>query len=118
MSSFTTPLILEMLPDRKFKVMEEFIFYVGDIDDNEIIAVHKGFITDLASVPRIFWNILPPNGKYGKATVVHDYLYVNAIESKKYADDVFLEAMKVLGVGKAKRYMMYYAVRMFGKGSY
>ncbi|EAQ5166578.1 DUF1353 domain-containing protein [Salmonella enterica subsp. diarizonae] len=24
-------------------------------------------ITDLASVPRIFWTLLPPDGKYAKA---------------------------------------------------
>jgi len=118
MSSFTTPLIVEMLANENFKIMEEFSFYVGDIDNNEIIAVPRGFITDLATVPKIFWFFLPPTGEYGKAAVLHDYLYANAIESKLYADNIFLEAMKVLGVGKIKRTIMYYAVRLFGNGTY
>lgn len=41
-----------------------------------IIRVPAGFVTDFASIPRAFWVVLPPTGKYGKAAVVHDYLYV------------------------------------------
>jgi len=118
MSSFTTPLMVEMLFNGKFELLEEFSFYVGNIDDNEIITVPKGFITDLATIPKLFWVLLPPTGKYGKAAILHDYLYSNAIETKRYADDVFLEAMKVLGVGRIKRTIMYYAVRLFGNGTY
>jgi len=118
MSSFTTPLIVQLMADRKWKIEEEFVYYIGEIDSGKEIRVPKGFITDLASVPRIFWIIFPPNGKSGKASVIHDYMYVNAIGTKEYADKTFIEAMKVLGVGKFKRHLMYYAVKYFGRGSY
>ncbi|WP_442908701.1 DUF1353 domain-containing protein, partial [Hydrogenovibrio sp. 3SP14C1] len=34
--------------------------------------VPEGFISDGATVPRIFWPIFPPIGRYLKATLVHD----------------------------------------------
>lgn len=47
--------------------------YIGDTD---IIHIPAGFATDLATVPRIFWALLPPHGAYEKAAVLHDYLCV------------------------------------------
>jgi hypothetical protein len=47
--------------------------YVGT-DDR--IHIPAGFETDLASVPRIFWALLPPQGAYEKAAVLHDFLCV------------------------------------------
>lgn len=118
MSQFTTPLRAEILGDYKFKTIGSFIYFVGNISSEEQIVVPEGFITDLASIPRVFWNILPPNGQYAKAAVLHDYLYQNAIKNKAYADGIFLEAMEVLGVAKWKRVLMYRAVRLFGRGNY
>ncbi|EBE6564298.1 DUF1353 domain-containing protein, partial [Salmonella enterica] len=69
-------------------------------------------------VPRIFWTILPPDGKYAKAAIIHDWMYDNALRTKKEADLIFLDGMTVLGVPKWKRIIMYYAVRLFGRGSY
>ncbi|WP_250530524.1 DUF1353 domain-containing protein, partial [Caballeronia sp. ATUFL_F1_KS4A] len=28
------------------------------------VIVPTGFVTDLASIPRIFWSVLPPDGDY------------------------------------------------------
>ncbi|EOI6844551.1 DUF1353 domain-containing protein, partial [Salmonella enterica] len=83
-----------------------------------VIEVPAGFVTDLASVPRIFWTILPPDGKYAKAAIIHDWMYDNALRTKKEADLIFLDGMTVLGVPKWKRIIMYYAVRLFGRGMY
>lgn len=118
MSEFTTPLILKMLKQRRWEVYEKFEYHVGQLGSGIVIRVSKGFETDLASIPRLFWIILPPHGYYGKAAVIHDYCYVHAIESKKWADDVFLEAMEVLEIPKWKRVIMYLAVRLFGRGNY
>ncbi|ECC9619356.1 DUF1353 domain-containing protein [Salmonella enterica subsp. diarizonae] len=75
-------------------------------------------MTDLASVPRIFWTLLPPDGKYAKTAIIHDYLYDNALRTKKEADLIFLGGMTVPGVPKWKRIVMYLAVRWFGWGMY
>lgn len=118
MSQFTTPAQLEMLDNFKWKLIAPFEYHVGKYPSDDIIEVPSGFITDLTSVPRFFWSILPPHGEYSKAAIIHDYLYVNAIGSKKYADDIFFEAMGVLGVAKWRKYLIYYAVKTFGHGNY
>ena len=94
------------------------------LSNGDIIEVPKGFTTDFASVPRFFWRVLPPWGQYSKAAVVHDYLYANekyslpggytVMVTQKYADELFLELMAVLGVSKAKRLAMYSGLRAFG----
>ena len=119
MSSFTTPLILTPLPDgHHWQLVRGFTYHVGTEYSMDKITVPKGFTTDFASIPRIFWSILPPWGKYGKAAVVHDYLYWEAKRSRKEADDIFLEAMKTLNVNYFYRHLMYKAVRLFGKSAY
>ncbi|EBR9315657.1 DUF1353 domain-containing protein [Salmonella enterica] len=117
MSRFTTPAILEMLGHYNWRVHEPFAFYLSD-DNSDVISVPAGFVTDLASVPRIFWTLLPPDGKYAKAAIIHDYLYDNALRTKKEADLIFLDGMTVLGVPRWKRTIMYWAVRLFGRGMY
>ncbi|ECB2272091.1 DUF1353 domain-containing protein, partial [Salmonella enterica subsp. enterica serovar Newport] len=114
---FTTPAILEMLDHYLWRIHEPFEFYLSD-DNSDVISVPAGFITDLASVPRIFWTFMPPDGKYAKAAIIHDYLYDNALRTKKEADRIFLDGMTVLGVPKWKRIVMYLAVRIFGRGNY
>ncbi|EHQ4621381.1 DUF1353 domain-containing protein [Salmonella enterica] len=117
MSCFTTPAIFEMPGHYNWHIHEPFAFYLSD-DNSDVIEVPAGFITDLATVPRIFWILLPPDGKYAKAAIIHDYLYDNALRTKKEADLIFLDGMKVLGVPCWKRTVMHLAVRMFGRGSY
>ncbi|MEH0008068.1 MAG: DUF1353 domain-containing protein [Flavobacteriales bacterium] len=84
------------------------------------IEVPKGYITDLASVPRAFWCFFPPSGAYLEAAVVHDYCYTNLTQAmtKKQADKLFLKNMKKLGTGRCKRFIMYVAVRLFGRGNW
>lgn len=80
MSRFTTPAILEMLGHYNWRVYEPFAFYLSD-DESDVIEVPAGLITDLATIPRIFWILLPPDGKYAKAAIIHDYLYDNALRT-------------------------------------
>lgn len=84
-----------------------------------MIEVPAGFVTDLATVPRIFWILLlPPDGKYAKTAIIHDYLYDSALRTKREAARIFLDGMTVLGVPKWKRTVMYWAVRLFGRRNY
>lgn len=117
MSSFTSPAVVEILNSYDFRLVKDFEFYI-DNEQGEKITVPEGYITDFASVPRVFWSVIPPVGKYTKACIIHDYMYDNAIKTKKEADLIFYDAMKVLKVPKWKRLTMYYAVRLFGRGEY
>lgn len=114
MSQFTTSLIAELVGKNKWKVYEKFEYHIGSYPSQKVVEVPVGFITDFASVPRIFWFLISPIDKHGKAAVIHDYLYYTKIYSRKEADKIFLECLKVLGVTTWKQYTMYYAVRYFG----
>lgn len=83
------------------------------------IEVPIGFVTDLASIPRLARLIFPVNDLHRPAAVVHDYLYQyqkigGQWINRKEADRVFLEAMRCLGVPKRKAWPMYLAVRAGG----
>lgn len=114
MSSFLTPLALEYLDGRRWRLLLGFV-YETDLGKLGAIRIPAGFETDFASVPRFFWRLFPPTGRYGKATVIHDYLYRCCPDvPRAICDQVFLEGMTVLGVNWFTRYAMYRAVRMFG----
>lgn len=81
-------------------------------DSHEYI-VPAGFKSDLASVPRIFWRILPPFGSYSTAAVIHDWLCVTKAVSRREADEAFREAMIMTGVPLITRSIMYWAVRSY-----
>ena len=119
MSSFTKPLIVKVhaedLKDSPFEVMEEFEFY-SELYDDIIISISKGYSTNFASVPRIFWPIVPPIGRYSKATVVHDWLIDNRDKHEldiHQINKVFKEAMEVSGVRWFYRNIMYIAVEFY-----
>jgi len=122
MSSFTKPLILKFLDERhdlyRFELVEAFEYHVGGLDSGVVIQVPAGFRTDFASVPRVLWTIVPPVGLYGKAAVVHDFLYVSQPCTRLEADRIFLDAMEVLGVPLVQRSLMYKAVRLGGGGGW
>ena len=96
-----------------------------------VITIPAGYITDLASVPRICWGFIAPFD-VARAAVVHDMLYekINGAfnegiiptkkEREKYrlvADNVFREGMEAAApnVPIWKIYSAYYAVRAFGR---
>lgn len=88
---------------------------IVNISGNEII-VPKGFITDLASVPRFFWSIFPPTKAiYVYPSILHDYLYQSpAFTTRRYADDVFYSFLIERGASQTRALEFYYAVRIFG----
>lgn len=98
---------------RCYVLLSDFKYQINDY----VITVPKGFVTDLASVPRAFWSIFPPFGKYTVAAVVHDFLYSeynNTNINRTLADEIFIFIMKENGVSFVKRQLMFRAVRTFG----
>lgn len=115
MSSFTTPLVVSPMPDgRKWKLVFQFCYGVKSKYSNDRITVPVGFITDFASSPFIVWSFIPKWGKYGKAAIVHDFLYQTKQRSRKEADLIFKEAMIVLKVAPWRVFLMFWGVRLFG----
>lgn len=82
-----------------------------------VIVVPHGFDTDLASIPRGLWNILPKEDDHLYPSIVHDYGYQYGFGplNKEQIDLMFYEAMEACGVPAWKRWLMWTAVRMFGQ---
>src|SRR5262245_10592244 len=78
------------------------------------VNVPIGFVTDFASIPRIFWSVLPPDGKYTHPAIVHDYLYWTQTGSRKDADEIFKIMMEDFSVNGVIVGPIYSAVRTFG----
>ena len=115
MSSFTSPLIVSPMADgRKWRLERPFTFHIGSQYSLNYIQVPKHFVTDFASIPWFFWTFLPYWGKYGKAAVIHDYIYQTHCRTREEADDIFYEAMLVSGTKHWKAMVMYASVRMWG----
>lgn len=80
--------------------------------DDFIVPV--GFKTDLATIPKQLTWIFKPNGKYARASVLHDFLYDKKVVSRKEADIIFKEAMLKDGVSDLVADIFYVSVRLFG----
>jgi len=150
MGTFNDKISAEFHPPRKW-ILERALSYTNadlDVDSLKEIGVQvtkdgkitckKGFVTDLASVPRICWMLIAP-WDIARAAIIHDLLYkrirqyrakldkdnlqynqISAYKAaKKEADKVFLAAMKDAdpSVPKWKIYSAYYSVVLFGRWS-
>ena len=96
------------------------------------ITCKKGFKTDLASTPKLLWNLIAP-WDIARAAIIHDLLYLRIRQyrakpepdmqcvalAKKASDKVFLMAMKDAEpkVSYWKIKAAYYAVVLFGRWS-
>ncbi len=87
-------------------------------------TVPKGFHTDGASIPRIFWTMIggPARSAFMEAAVLHDWLYVKDSNpeyghpevDRKEADDIFYGLLKKNRVHPVRSWLMWLAVRSFG----
>ena len=154
MGKFTNKILAEFQPPRKWKLGRDLVYTTTDLYANEVkalkdvgveivrdtnktesITVPSGFITDLASTPRILWNVIAPFD-VARAAIVHDLLYKSIRQyrwkkglieedkelianAKKASDKVFLLAMKDASpkVSGWKIYSAWKAVDLFGRWS-
>ncbi len=93
-----------------FKTIAPFA-YISE--DGTRYDIPVGTCTDFASIPIGFRNIIARFGRHSPATLLHDWLCKYKIVSRKKADMLLREAMKVLGVGWLKRRTMYFGVRAY-----
>lgn len=99
------------------RTVERPIVFITAYGDR--VEVPKGFITDLASIPRWLWSFLPPHdGQYARACVFHDYCYKMALGNKPWADRAFYEFCLFDGTPKWKAKLLYLGVKWRGRGNY
>ena len=153
MGKFNNKIMAEFNPPRKWVLGRDLSYTTSDLsvedikslqavgvkvkretNKTETITVPKGFVTDLASVPRAMWALIAPFD-VARAAIVHDLLYKTIrqyrwkmkdkedkelVKKAKIASDkVFLLGMhdaepKIPGW---KSYSSWKAVDLFGNGS-
>ena len=154
MGQFTSKILAEFQPPKKWKLGRDLVYTTSDLYANEVkalkdvgveivrdtnktetITVPTEFITDLASTPRLLWNVIAPFD-VARAAIVHDLLYKSIRQyrwtkglieedkeliknAKKASDKVFLLAMKDAEpkVSGWKIYSAWKAVDLFGRWS-
>ena len=100
---------LQPLKSHKFKLLDDLRF--------KDVVVPKGYKTNGADIPRLFWSIYPPNrSDFLPAVIIHDYLCDKG-EYRK-ADDLFEECLKELGVKRFDVVVLVGAVRLYHKLRY
>lgn len=131
--------LVKVLSYQNDEMETEALESIGAKIKNKRVSVPKGFLTDLASVPRPCWTFLAP-WDIARAAIIHDYLY-SVIrkyrvkynpwndksgyvedhdlvkQAKEEADQIFLMAMIDAdpSISKWKITVAYYAVSIFGR---
>lgn len=120
-AAFLTSLQIEKVGPDRWRLLSPLqyrsVIYPG------LFVVPRGFETDLASVPVAIQSLLPKVGNYDAAAVLHDAGYANRLltasqrrmfTAKPVIDKLFHEACLSLGVGRARAWAMYQAVKLWG----
>ena len=154
MGKFNGKISAEFTPPKTWELEKVLSFQTDDLTADEIkclkiiganivetgrITCKKGMKTDLASVPRIVWNILAP-WDVARAAVIHDHLYATLRnyynkevrnmhhgrkpeykliweKARALSDKVFLLGMDASepSISGWKKKSAYYSVRIFGR---
>lgn len=121
MSAFLDPLRCERLANGRWRLLEPLRYQSERFGG--VFQVPAGFETDFASTPRLVWTLIPKEGRWSRAAVMHDAGFAHALQTadgsrvhliKRFADDLFAEALAADGVGWLTRTAMVAAVRAFG----
>jgi len=120
MSSFNAPLSITQVGYNLWRLNRELIYSVGSLKSNEEIICPKGYVADGSSVPSGFWWLVghPLEGPNAPAGFIHDIAYGLHLYPQKRCDEIYLEALKVLGCPLWNRQLKYRALRMFGHFAY
>ncbi len=87
------------------------------------VTAPRGFVTDLASIPRLFWSVLAPDDQYAYAAVIHDWLYWSGQHRgqallRRDADAIMVAAMRELQVSEWKIEAIDLALNHFGQAAW
>lgn len=91
-------------------------YYVRLDDDYHLIPA--GFVTDLASVPRIPIAFLCLGGRGKKAAVVHDWLYATGFYNQRACDFYFYMLLRETGIGFIAARMFLFGLNIGGFKAY
>lgn len=85
------------------------------LSNGQIVTIPEGFETDLASVPSWLWSVSKPYGDFMIGTLIHDFLYIKNIGTRKEADKELLIWSIVTNGNMIDNVVRFWAVRAFGQ---
>ena len=109
-----TPLLVEILDDERVRLVAPFVVLI----DGERLEVPIGFVSDLASVPRIPFFYWLAGGKAKIPAVFHDWAYKVARKARAWCDQAFGALCELTKLASWRRSLMYAGVRAFGASHY
>ncbi|RTL25326.1 MAG: DUF1353 domain-containing protein [Burkholderiales bacterium] len=114
------PLHMARFADPMYVVLDPIGWRPGqsEVDPLPVVEVPRGFVTDLASIPRVFWSLLRPDGAYTYPAIIHDYMYWTQVHERQVADDVFLAGMRDMNIDESTCKAIHFAVRQFGQSAW
>jgi hypothetical protein len=121
MGAFVTPLEIKECSDLDSGTWELEMPLVYQSSDMQTIIVPKGFVCDLASVPRLPVIYALCGNTSQKAATVHDYLYRKGCTpevERDRADWLLRDASESQEVSGWRRWMMWCGVRAGGWASW
>ena len=98
-------------PSEKYVVLENVKYRNAMME----LAIPKGMLTDLGSIPTLFTNLISPDGRGFRAFLAHDAIYRRQEVARVIADALLLSILREDGVNRIQAYVIYYAVRIFGE---
>lgn len=102
---------IQILPVDLYRLLSPLVYHSKLF--GTIVAPH-GYVTDLASVPRLPFAYLLAGGKASEAGIIHDWLYSSHQLTREQSDAVLREAIMVMGYSKTLANTMWLAVRVGG----
>ena len=103
---------IKLRPKALWRLNRDLRYYSERLGD--WIIVPKDFVTDFASVPRLPVAFLLTGGKGDEAAVIHDWLYSLQHLPRELCDEIFKEALVIMGYSAATVSFMYAGVRIGG----
>jgi len=100
--------------DPIYMLLKPISWKSASVDGLPEVNVPKGFTSDFATVPRLFWSLVRPDGEYSYAAVIHDYLYWSQITTREISDQIFKRVMEEFKIDQTKIWAIYWAVRVGG----
>ena len=87
------------------------------LSTGDIINIPRGFVYDMATVPKWLWSIVRPFNDGLIGFLIHDYLYVHQEKhslTRKQADREMLYWLNITNSNKFDNYIRYCIVRLLG----
>jgi hypothetical protein len=110
--------LLQPFADGEDWMLESPMIFKAGKKNPLILIVPRGFVTDYASVPRPLRLLLPREGTYGNAAVLHDYLYWRQDCTREQSDNIMVIAMLEAGVSESTLRAIQLGIRLGGQGSW